>query len=165
MERFLLIPLPVFPVSPWFVRACSAPSERRCGGRASCPWGVVPGWYVERLQRVDGGNRNVYTIVDTLARREVQCCRGIQAMRIAGIRELRARSAELLGGGEPVVVTRHGRVSGVYLPLDDPDRLPTDLRRELSSVLGRHLSRLLAAQGITNQKIAEDFRAHRKRRR
>ena len=49
-------------------------------------------------------------------------------MRIAGVRELRARSAELLGGQEPIVVTRHGRVSGVFLPLEDPNRLPTDLR-------------------------------------
>jgi antitoxin (DNA-binding transcriptional repressor) of toxin-antitoxin stability system len=86
-------------------------------------------------------------------------------MRIAGIRELRARSADLLGGDEPVLVTKHGRVSGVYLPLDEPDRLPTDLRRELATVLGRHLSRLLAAQGVTEEEVAKDFRAHRKRRR
>jgi len=69
-------------------------------------------------------------------------------MRIAGVRELRARTAELLGGPEPVVVTKHGRVSGVFVPLEDPDRLPTDLRRELAGVLGRHLARLLAARGI-----------------
>lgn len=86
-------------------------------------------------------------------------------MRIAGIRELRARSADLLGGDEPVLVTKHGRVSGVYLPLEEPDRLPADLRRELATVLGRHLSRLLAAQGVTEEEIAEDFRARRKRRR
>lgn len=86
-------------------------------------------------------------------------------MRIAGIRELRARSADLLGGDEPVLVTKHGRVSGVYLPLEEPDRLPADLRRELATVLGRHLSRLLAAQGVTEEEVAEDFRARRKRRR
>jgi hypothetical protein len=86
-------------------------------------------------------------------------------MRIAGIRELRARSADLLGGDEPVLVTKHGRVSGVYLPLEEPDRLPADLRRELATVLGRHLSRLLAAQGVTGEEVAEDFRARRKRRR
>jgi len=86
-------------------------------------------------------------------------------MRIAGIRELRARSADLLGGDEPVLVTKHGRVSGVYLPLEEPDRLPADLRRELATVLGRHLSRLLAAQGVTEEEVAKDFRARRKRRR
>jgi len=86
-------------------------------------------------------------------------------MRIAGIRELRARSADLLGGEEPVLVTKHGRVSGVYLPLEEPDRLPADLRRELAAVLGRHLSRLLAAQGVTEEEVTKDFRAHRRRRR
>jgi hypothetical protein len=86
-------------------------------------------------------------------------------MKIAGIREIRARSAELLGGDEPVVVTRHGRVSGIFLPLEEPDRLPGDLRRELAAVLGRHLERSLAARGVTERQVAEDFRAHRRRRR
>ncbi len=86
-------------------------------------------------------------------------------MRIAGIRELRAKSAELLGGDEPVLVTRHGRVWGMYLPLEEPDRLPLDLRRELTGVLGRHLARLLDVRGVTEKQVAEDFRAYRKRRR
>jgi len=86
-------------------------------------------------------------------------------MKVAGIRELRAKSAALLGGDEPVLVTRHGRISGVYLPLEEPDRLPLDLRRELASVLGRHLSRLLDARGVTEDRVAKDFDAHRKRRR
>jgi hypothetical protein len=37
-------------------------------------------------------------------------------MKIAGIRELRAQSAALLGGDEPLLFTKHGRISGVYLP-------------------------------------------------
>ena len=86
-------------------------------------------------------------------------------MKIAGIRELRARSAALLGGNEPVLVTKHGKVSGVYLPLEDPDKLPDDLRLELVSVLGRHLGKLLAQRGITEKKISKDFDAHRRSRR
>ena len=86
-------------------------------------------------------------------------------MKVAGIRELRANSAALFGGGEPVLVTRHGRVSGVFLPLDEPDRLPDDLRRELARVLGKHLAKLLERKGITEKDIAEDFHAYRRRRR
>ena len=86
-------------------------------------------------------------------------------MKIAGIRELRANSAELFGSGEPVLVTRHGKVSGVYVPLDEPDRLPDDLRRELAMVLGRHLTKVLERKGVTERDIAEDFHAYRKRRR
>jgi hypothetical protein len=81
------------------------------------------------------------------------------------IADLRAKSADLLGGDEPVLVTRHGHVCGVYLPLEDPYRLPLDLRRELSAVLGRHLSRLLEARGVTEDRVADDFRAHRRKHR
>ena len=53
-------------------------------------------------------------------------------MKIAGIREVRERAAAYLGGDEPVLVTRHGKISGLFLPLEDPTRLPEDLRRELA---------------------------------
>ena len=86
-------------------------------------------------------------------------------MKVAGIRELRANSAALFGSGEPVLVTKHGKVSGVYVPLDEPDRLPDDLRRELVAILGRHFTKILHRQRVTEREIAEDFHAHRKRRR
>jgi hypothetical protein len=86
-------------------------------------------------------------------------------MKVAGIRELRAKSAALFGSGEPVLVTRHGKVSGVYVPLDEPDRLPDDLRRELVAVLGRHLAKVLERKGVKERESTEDFHAHRQRRR
>lgn len=86
-------------------------------------------------------------------------------MRVAGVRELRGNLAELLEGGEPVLVTRHGKMAGLYLPLDDPDHIPTDLRQELAGVLGRHLASLLEARGVNEDEIQEDFDAHRRRRR
>jgi len=86
-------------------------------------------------------------------------------MRVAGVRELRGNLAGLLDGGEPVLVTRHGKMAGLYLPLDDPDHVPTDLRQELAGVLGRHLSNLLEARGVSEDEIQEDFDAHRRRRR
>lgn len=75
-----------------------------------------------------------------------------------------AEMGEMLSGDEPVLVTRAGRVSGLYLPLEEPG-LPDDLRRELLSLLGRHISESLEAQGITEEEIQEDFDAHRRRRR
>ena len=86
-------------------------------------------------------------------------------MKIAGMRELRAKSAALFGGGEPLLVTRHGKVSGVYVPLEEPDRLPEDLRRELAGVVGRHLAKVLERKRVTEKGIAEDFHAYRRRRR
>ena len=88
-----------------------------------------------------------------------------QPMRIAGIRELRADIKGVLSTGEPVLVTRHGRVSGVYVPLDEPDRVPDDLRKDIARVLGRYLSRRLDASGARERDVLKDFDAHRRRRR
>jgi hypothetical protein len=86
-------------------------------------------------------------------------------MRVAGIREIRSKMAELLAGDEPLLVTRHGKVSGLYLPLEDADRIPQDLRRELGQVLSAHLARHFAAGGRTESEILKDFDAFRRRRR
>ncbi len=91
--------------------------------------------------------------------------RTLSSMRVAGIRELRNEMAALLGGHEPILVTRHGKVSGLYLPLDNPHEIPDDIRRELAFVLGRHLDRLLGASGIDEADIQADFDAHRRSRR
>jgi hypothetical protein len=86
-------------------------------------------------------------------------------MRVAGVREIRENLAALLGGDEPILVTRHGKLSGVYLPLDEPDRIPTDMRREMAQVLGKHLDALLTDRGVNERTVQEDFDAHRRRSR
>lgn len=86
-------------------------------------------------------------------------------MRITGARQLRQNLAEMLRSREPVLVTRHGRLSGVYLPLDDPEHLPNDLRRELTRVLAEHLSATLDMQGVDGDDVLADFDDHRQRRR
>ena len=78
------------------------------------------------------------------------------------MREIRNHAAALLGGDEPVLVTKHGKVSGLFVPLEDPERIPEDIRRALVDTVGRHLSSLLEAQGINEVEIQEDFDAHRR---
>ena len=86
-------------------------------------------------------------------------------MRIAGIRELRARTASLLGGKEPVIVTRHGKISGLFLPLEDPEQIPMDLKLELGRVLGKYLANVAQRRGVTEREIQKDFNAYRRGRR
>jgi antitoxin (DNA-binding transcriptional repressor) of toxin-antitoxin stability system len=86
-------------------------------------------------------------------------------MKLAGIREIRTKTAALLGGTEPVLVTRHGKISGVYVPLDQRERVPSELNREIARVLGQHISRKLAERGVTEEEIQKDFDAFRRRRR
>jgi hypothetical protein len=86
-------------------------------------------------------------------------------MRTAGLREIRSNMTELLGGKEPVLVTRRGRIVGLYLSLGDADGIPQGLRRELGRMLSAHLASQLAAGGRSEEEIQQDFDAFRRRRR
>jgi len=86
-------------------------------------------------------------------------------MKMAGMREVREKSADYLSGKEPFFVTKHGKVAGVYIPLETPDNLPDDWRREILRILGAYLSRLLDQKGISEKEVLEDFRAFRRNRR
>jgi hypothetical protein len=86
-------------------------------------------------------------------------------MRTAGLHEIRSNMTELLSGKEPVLVTRRGRIFGLYLPLGDADRIPQGLRRELGRMLSAHLTAQLVAGGRTEEEIQEAFDTFRRRRR
>jgi hypothetical protein len=106
----------------------------------------------------------VYASVDTFGCNDKISLKVI-TMKMAGIREVRAKCAGYLGGSEPFLVTKHGKVSGVYIPLESPDRLPDDWRREIGKSLSHYLARLLELKGITERDVGEDFRAFRGSRR
>lgn len=105
----------------------------------------------------------MYTIVDMFDHNDKISIEVI-GMKMAGIREVRAKCAGYLGGGEPFLVTKHGKISGVYIPLESPDQLPDDWRREIGKILSFHFARLLETKGITDRDVREDFRAFRGRR-
>ncbi len=86
-------------------------------------------------------------------------------MKVAGMRKLEAGAATLMEGDEPVLITREGKISGLYVPLQDPSQLPDDLRRDLISAVGRYLAGVLEAQGAAEEEILEDFDAFRRHRR
>ncbi len=79
-------------------------------------------------------------------------------MKVAAIREVRAKAATLLGGKEPLLVTRPGKVSGVYVPLNEADRLPDDLCRESAAVLGKYLAKALTRKGLPKEISKRGFR-------
>lgn len=71
----------------------------------------------------------------------------------------------MFDSAEPVLVIKRGKVSGVYVPLDKVHRLAEDIKRNLAGAVGKHIAKSLRRKGVTNQQVAEDFRAYRKRRR
>ena len=85
-------------------------------------------------------------------------------MKVAGIREFRNKAPELLKANDVVFVTRHGKLSGLLVPLGNPQELPVDLRRDLLEKLGEAISRHLKKRGVGEAAVHRDFKAWRARR-
>ena len=86
-------------------------------------------------------------------------------MKVAALQKSAAETPSLFEGGEPVLVTRQGKISGLYVPLEDPDQVPSDLRRDLLTAVGRYVAEVQDDKGVAEEEILEDFRAFRRRRR
>ena len=84
-------------------------------------------------------------------------------MKVAAIQKLETGPPAFMESDEPVLVTREGKISGLYVPLDDPSQIPDDLRRDLISAVGRYLSGVLDEKGVSEEEILEDFDAFRRR--
>jgi len=85
-------------------------------------------------------------------------------MRVSTVREFRDRATALLRSKDPILVTRRGKLAGVFLPLIDSS-LPLDLRRELFSLLSSEIARQLRKAGTSERAVLSDFTKWRKNRR
>ncbi len=85
-------------------------------------------------------------------------------MRISSVREFRDRATSLLRSRDPILVTRRGRLAGVFFPRPETT-LPIELKRELFSVLAGEIRRQIKKRGLTEGEIVANFEAWRKSRR
>ena len=85
-------------------------------------------------------------------------------MRISTIREFRDRATTLFRSDDPVLVTRRGKIAGVFLPLREAS-LPVDFKRELFAVLTAEIAKDLKKKRLTEKSILKDFDGWRKGRR
>ncbi|MBI5026655.1 MAG: hypothetical protein HZC12_08050 [Nitrospirae bacterium] len=86
-------------------------------------------------------------------------------MKVATVREFRDKATSYFKEEEPILVTRHGKVTGLYLPIEHPESFPIELRKELVIRFGEAISRSLAKKGITEGKLLADFESFKKARR
>jgi len=86
-------------------------------------------------------------------------------MKVAALQKSATETPNLFEGGEQVLVTRQGKISGLYVPLEDPDQVPSDLRRDLLTAVGMYVAEVQDDKGVSEEEILEDFRAFRRRRR
>ena len=86
-------------------------------------------------------------------------------MKVSRMQKPVTEDPELFEVGEPVLVTRQGKVSGLYVPLENPEQVPDDLRRDLLVAVGRYVAGVLEDKGVSEEEILDDFSNFRRRRR
>src|SRR5713101_10112448 len=89
---------------------------------------------------------------------------GVTTCGSATVREFRDKATGLLKSKEPVLITRRGRMAGVFFPSPE-GTLPVDLKRELFEKLSAEIARRLKASETSEKEIQSDFESWRKARR
>jgi hypothetical protein len=84
-------------------------------------------------------------------------------MRISTVREFRDHATGLLRSKAPILVTRRGRLAGVFFPWPE-STLPLEFKKELFSVLSSALSRAVKRRGLTEKEVLADFESWRRSR-
>ncbi len=85
-------------------------------------------------------------------------------MRISSVRDFRDRATALFRSDDPILVTRRGKVAGVFLPWREAT-LPVDFKRELFAMLTADIARRLKKKRVTEKAVLRDFERWRKGRR
>ena len=85
-------------------------------------------------------------------------------MRISTVREFRDQATGLLRSKTPILVTRRGRLAGIFFPRPEIT-LPIELKRELYQMLSRDVARDLKKRGVSEDEVLEDFKSSRANRR
>ncbi|TAN43596.1 MAG: type II toxin-antitoxin system Phd/YefM family antitoxin [Nitrospirae bacterium] len=86
-------------------------------------------------------------------------------MKVATVREFRDKATAFFKDEEPILVTRHGKAAGLYLPIEHPENFPVELRKELIVSFGEAIRHSLVPKGITEEKLIAGFDAFKKNRR
>ena len=85
-------------------------------------------------------------------------------MKISTVREFRDNATVLLRSKDPILVTRRGKLAGIFFPRPETT-LPIEFKRELFSVLSAEVGRQIKKRGLTEEDILDDFQSWRKSRR
>jgi hypothetical protein len=89
---------------------------------------------------------------------------GVTTMKISTVREFRDRATGLLRSKDPVLVTRRGKLAGVFFP-SPSSSLPLELKRELFVMLSRAIALQIKRRGLREEDVLADFERWRKERR
>jgi hypothetical protein len=85
-------------------------------------------------------------------------------MKISTVREFRDNASGMLRAKDPILVTRRGRLAGIFFPHPEAT-LPVELKREMFAILSAEVARQVQSSGSNEEEILADFSAWRKEKR
>lgn len=85
-------------------------------------------------------------------------------MKTATVRQFRDRATSFFKQEEPIIVTRHGKIIGFFLPAVG-EALPLEIKKDLFSTLTDEIRATMKDRGLTEDAILADFEKTRKIRR
>lgn len=81
-------------------------------------------------------------------------------MRHVGVREFKDQATSMMNAGETLVIERHGKPIGFFVPVDAKDR---KRGRAALGRLGRAVDEVLAETALDEEKFAEELSGKRRR--
>jgi hypothetical protein len=85
-------------------------------------------------------------------------------MKISTVREFRDNATGLMRSKDPILITRRGRLAGVFLPTPEGS-LPLELKREMFALLSSEIARQIKKRGVSEDEILSDFKRWREKNR
>ncbi len=85
-------------------------------------------------------------------------------MITASVRDFRDRATQMLKQHEPVMITRHGKVVGFFMPAMG-QTLPLEIKRDLFHALTDSIRMAVKERGLTEEGLLADFKSARTARR
>src|SRR5215469_4969497 len=85
-------------------------------------------------------------------------------MKISTVREFRDNASGMLRAKDPILVTRRGRLAGIFFPRPETT-LPVELKREMFGILSAEVARQVRKRGLNEEDVLADFAGWRKAKR
>jgi hypothetical protein len=85
-------------------------------------------------------------------------------MKISTVRDFRDKATTLLRSKNPILVTRRGRLAGIYFPWPE-GTMPLEFKREVFTVLSEQVKRQVVDAGLSEEDVLADFETWRKGKR
>lgn len=88
----------------------------------------------------------------------------VTTMKLMTVKQFRDSATKALKSKEPLIIMRRQEVAGIFFPVP-LETVPFELKKDLFMILTESIKKKLAAQGIREEEILDDFERVRKTRR